>query len=279
MTAQSSHLFEFRLNRLLSALPDEQLFGWAPYLDAVELPFGLAICESEHAITHVYFPTTAVLSVQYATLDDGHTEVAVVGSDGLVGMSTVIGCLAASRRTVVQSPGRGYRLPAGLLKDAFDSGGAVLGMVLHYTYALMVQTAQTAVCNRHHSIDQQLCRRLLLELDRLPSGRLLMTHEQLAQLLGVRRESISAAAHKLQQAGVISYQRGHISVLDRQRLERNACECYGVVKLECERALSSPGSRGERIALPMPRLAATPSTGTGGGRPGGVSNVAVAKLG
>lgn len=230
MSSQQPQACDFRQNRLLAALPDTQMAGLALCLEPVDLPFGLEVSASGRTTAHVYFPTTAIVSLQYATQDYAHTEVAVVGNDGLVGVSLLLGGPTTSSRAVVQSPGKGYRLRAQAVRDEFNRGGAVLGMVLGYTQALMVQVAQTAVCNRHHSIEQQLCRRLLVELDRSTSDRLMMTHEQLAQLLGVRREGISTAAHKLQQTGVIFYNRGHISVLDRPRLEQNACECYAVVR-------------------------------------------------
>lgn len=237
LNSQQPQACDFRQNRLLAALPASQVAGLALSLELVDLPFGLEVCASESVIAHVYFPTTAIVSLQYATQDYGHTEVAVVGNDGLVGVSLLLGGRTTSGRAVVQSPGKGYRLRARAVTDEFNRGGAVLRMVCGYTQALMVQVAQTAVCNRHHTIEQKLCRRLLVALDRFTSDRLMMTHEQLAQLLGVRREGISTAAHKLQQAGVIVYNRGHISVLDRPRLEQNACECYAVVTAEYERLL------------------------------------------
>lgn len=255
---------DFSGNRLLGALPDAQITALGPCLERIDLPFGLEVCAPHIGVAYVYFPTTAIVSLQYFTQDYAHTEVAVVGNEGLVGVSLLMGTLDTSSRAVVQSPGKGYRLRAQVARKQFNQSGAVLRVVLCYVQALMVQMAQTAVCNRHHTIEQQLCRRLLLELDRSTSSRLMMTHEQLAQLLGVRREGISTAAYKLQQAGVISYNRGDISILDRPRLEQNACECYAAVRAEYERLL--PTSRGLEPATRTP--ASGRQTGADSRKPG-----------
>ena len=209
-----------RQNQLLAALPSAQLEQWLTQLEPVELSLGQVLCESGSSSEYVYFPTTAIVSLLYLTLEGDSTEIAVVGRDGVVGISHFMGGNATPSRSVVQSAGRAYRLRAQTLKNALGHAGPVLTLLLRYTQALMTQVAQTATCNRHHSIDQLLRRRLLLGLDRLPSQALVMTQELLANLLGVRREGITAAALKLQQAGVIRYSRGHISVLDRMRLEQ-----------------------------------------------------------
>ncbi|MBC7919061.1 MAG: Crp/Fnr family transcriptional regulator [Rhodoferax sp.] len=229
-----------RQNQLLAALPDAEWNRWRPYLEPVELAFGQVLCESGRTPAYVYFPTTAIVSLLYLTQDGASVEVAVVGNDGLVGISLFMGGDATPNQAVVQSAGLGYRLRAQAVKNEFERAGAVLRMLLRYTQSMIAQVAQTAACNRYHSIDQQLCRRLLLGLDRLPSAELAMTHELVSNLLGVRREGVTAAALKLQQAGVIRYSRGHIVVLDRQRLEQRTCECYAVAKREYDRLLPMP---------------------------------------
>ena len=229
----NTHLFHSgdpRRNQLLASLPDPEWARLQPLFERVVLPAGQVLCESRISPAHVYFPTTAILSLLHATQEGSSTEIAVVGHDGMVGISLFMGGSFMPGEAVVQSSGQGFRLSAQALMNEFNRGGAVLMMLLRYTQTLIEHVAQTAACNRHHSIDQQLCRRLLLGLDRSPSDELLMTQESMASLLGVRREGVTAAALKLQQAGVIRYRRGHIDVLDREQLERRACECYGATR-------------------------------------------------
>lgn len=213
---QSSHP---RQNQLLATLPTAEWSRWEPSLELVELSLGQVLSESGRTSPYVYFPTTAIVSLLYMTQDGASSEVAVVGNDGVVGISLFMGGNTTPSQAVVQSAGLGYRLRAQLVKDEVDRAGAVLQMLLQYTQAMIAQVAKTAACNRYHSIDQLMCRRLLLGLDRLPSDMLLMTQELMANLLGVRREGVTAAALKLQQAGIIRYSRGQIVVLDRPRLE------------------------------------------------------------
>lgn len=208
-----------RQNRLLATLPGAEWARWEPSLELVELRLGQVLSESGRTSPYVYFPTTAIVSLLYMTQDGSSSEVAVVGNDGVVGISLFMGGNTTPSQAVVQSAGLGYRLCAQLVKDEVDRAGAVLQMLLQYTQAMIAQVAKTAACNRYHSIDQLICRRLLLGLDRLPSDMLLMTQELMANLLGVRREGVTAAALKLQQAGIIKYSRGQIVVLDRPRLE------------------------------------------------------------
>jgi CRP-like cAMP-binding protein len=226
-----------RQNQLLSALPEAALARWRPHLEAVDLPLGKSLYESGSKLTHVVFPTTAIVSLLYVTEDGASAEIAVVGQEGIVGISLFMGGDSTPSRAVVQSAGRGFQLRADLLLQEFDRAGPVLHLLLRYTQALITQMAQTAVCNRHHSLDQQLCRWLLLSLDRLRSDELVMTQELIANMLGVRREGVTEAAGALQEAGLIRYRRGHITVLDRPGLERRTCECYAVVKREYERLL------------------------------------------
>lgn len=229
-----------RQNQLLFALPDAAWLRWATELELVELPAGRVLSESGGTPEFVHFPTTAIVSLLYMTQDGGSVEIAVVGNDGVVGISLFMGGNATPSRAVVQSAGLAYRLPASVAKCEIDRGGPALAMLLRYAQALIAQVAQTAACNRYHSIDQQLARRLLLGLDRSATDDLMMTQEMVANLLGVRREGITAAAHKLQQAGVIRYSRGRIAVLDRPRLEQHTCECYAVAKREYDRLLPMP---------------------------------------
>jgi CRP-like cAMP-binding protein len=212
-------------------------------MDTVQLPLGEVIYESGGELRHVYFPTTAIVSLLYLMEDGASAEIAVVGNDGIVGVALFMGGESMPNRAVVQSAGHAYRVPGPLLKEEFRRGGSLQRLLLRYTQALLTQMAQTAVCNRHHSVDQQLCRWLLLSLDRLPTSELSMTQELIANMLGVRREGVTEAAGKLQKAGLIQYSRGHITVLDRPALERQACECYQVVKKETDRLLP------EEIAL------------------------------
>ncbi len=226
-----------RQNRLLAALPDAEWARWLPQLEPVDLPLGKVLYESGSRLTHVYFPTTSIISLLYVMEDGASAEIAVVGHEGIVGISLFMGGESTPSRAVVQSAGKGFRLNASLMLQEFNRAGPVLHLLLRYTQALITQMSQTAVCNRHHSLDQQLCRWLLLSLDRLQSNELVMTQELIANMLGVRREGVTEAAGDLQKAGLIRYQRGHITVLDRGRLEHRACECYAVVKKEYDRLL------------------------------------------
>lgn len=229
-----------RHNQLLAALPDDEWARWLPLLEPATLRYGQVLFESGDTPSSVLFPTTAVISLSYMTRDGASAEFAVVGNEGLVGISLFMGGNTMPSRALVQSAGQGWRLGASAVKAAVERGGSALHLVLRYTQSLIVQTAQTAACNRHHSIDQQFSRRLLMGLDRAQGDELAMTHEAVANLLGVRREGVTAAAQKLQQAGVIRYHRGHIEVLDRPRLEQRACECYAVAKREHQRLLPRP---------------------------------------
>jgi CRP-like cAMP-binding protein len=226
-----------RENRLLAALPAREFERLRPYLELVPMPLGYALYESGIQLHHVYFPTTSIVSLLYVMEDGASAEIAVVGNEGIIGIALFMGGESTPSRAIVQSAGYAYRLKAQLLKQEFSRAGAVMHLLLRYTQALITQMAQTAVCNRHHSVDQQLCRWLLLSLDRLPSNELTMTQELIANMLGVRREGVTEAAGKLQGAGLIKYNRGHIMVLDRPRLEARCCECYAVVKKEFDRLL------------------------------------------
>jgi len=224
-------------NHLLAALPHAEWQRWEPHLERVEMPLSQVLYEAGSTLSHVYFPTTAIVSLLYVMENGASAEIAVVGNEGIVGISLFMGGDSTSSRAVVQSAGQGFRLKAQILKDDFNRAGPVLHLLLHYTQALITQMAQTAVCNRHHTLDQQLCRWLLLSLDRLQGSELVMTQELIANMLGVRREGVTEGALKLQQAGLIRYARGHITVLDRPGLERRSCECYSVVKKEYDRLL------------------------------------------
>jgi CRP-like cAMP-binding protein len=228
---------EVRLNHLLGSLPLAEWQRWSPQLEPVDMPLGQVLYESGNALSHVYFPTTSIVSLLYVMQDGASAEIAVVGNEGIIGISLFMGGESTPSRAVVQSAGQGLRLRAEVMKREFDRAGPVLHLLLRYTQALITQMAQTAVCNRHHSLDQQLCRWLLLSLDRLQNSELVMTQELIANMLGVRREGVTEAALKLQQQGLIRYARGHISVLDRAGLERRSCECYAVVKKEYDRLL------------------------------------------
>ena len=225
-------------NHLLAALPAAEFGRLSPHLELVSMPLGEVLYESGGRLQHVYFPTTSIVSLLYVFEDGASAEIAVVGNEGILGISLFMGGETTPSRAVVQSAGYGYRLKAQRLKNEFNRAGPVLQLLLRYTQALITQMAQTAVCNRHHSIEQQLCRWLLLSLDRLASDSLTMTQELIANMLGVRREGVTEAAGKLQRAGLIRYSRGRIDVLDRPGLEKTVCECYGVVKLEFDRLLS-----------------------------------------
>jgi CRP-like cAMP-binding protein len=226
-----------RQNQLLAAVPDVELERWLPYLEAVDLPLGKVLYESGTRLSYVYFPTTAIVSLLYLMENGASAEIAVVGFEGLVGISLFMGGESTTSRAVVQSAGKGLRLNSQQMMLEFNRAGPVLHLLLRYTQALISQMTQTAVCNRHHSLDQQLCRWLLLSLDRLPGNELVMTQELIANMLGVRREGVTMAAGNLQDAGLIEYQRGRITVLDRAGLAKRTCECYAVVKQEYDRLL------------------------------------------
>ncbi|NRO98694.1 helix-turn-helix domain-containing protein [Paraburkholderia sp. NMBU_R16] len=224
-------------NQLLAVLPEAEWARLAPHLVDVDMPLGQVIYESGGQLEHVYFPTTSIVSLLYVMEDGASAEIAIVGKEGIVGIAIFMGGETTPSRAIVQSAGHAYRLSARILKDEFSRGGPVQRLLLRYTQALITQMAQTAVCNRHHSIDQQLCRWLLLSIDRLSSNELKMTQELIANMLGVRRSGVTEAALKLQSAGLIRYSHGHIEVLDRPGLERHVCECYAVVKREFDRLL------------------------------------------
>ncbi|MBI3903711.1 MAG: Crp/Fnr family transcriptional regulator [Nitrosomonadales bacterium] len=228
-----------RQNRLLAAASADEYARVLPHLEFVPLPLGEALYEPGTLMHHAYFPTTAIVSLLYVMEDGASAEIAVVGNEGMVGVSLFMGGETTPSRAIVQSAGHAYRLKAQVLKDEFHRDGSMQHLLLHYAQALLTQTAQTAVCNRHHSLDQQLCRWLLLSLDRLSSNDLVMTQELIANMLGVRREGVTEAAGKLHKAGLIEYRRGHISVLDRPGLEARVCECYAVVKKETDRLLQT----------------------------------------
>lgn len=223
-------------NHLLAALPAAEWERWRPQLEPVDLLLGQVLYESGGTLSHVYFPTTAIVSLLYVMENGASAEIAMVGNEGIVGISLFMGGESTTSRAVVQSAGLGFRLKASTIKEEFNRA-PVLHLLLRYTQALITQMAQTAVCNRHHSLDQQLCRWLLLSLDRLEGTELIMTQELIANMLGVRREGVTEGALKLQKIGLIRYARGHISVLDRSGLEELTCECYAVVKKEYERLL------------------------------------------
>lgn len=225
-----------RQNQLLASLPDAEWERWLPQLEWVELSLGRVIYESGTTLAHVYFPTTAIVSLLYVMETGASAEIAVVGNEGVVGISLFMGGESTSSRAVVQSAGHALRMVSKVIKEEFRRA-PVLHLLLRYTQALITQMAQTAACNRHHSLDQQLCRWLLLSLDRLTSAELVMTQEMIANMLGVRREGVTEAAGSLQKAGLIHYVRGHITVLDRAGLEKRSCECYAVVKREYDRLL------------------------------------------
>jgi CRP-like cAMP-binding protein len=228
---------EPRNNFLLAALPDAEWRRWQSLLEKVEMPLGQVLYEPGTKLTHVYFPTTSIVSLLYVMENGASAEIAVVGNEGLVGVALFMGGESTPSRAVVQSAGHGLRLKAQLMKNEFNRAGPVLHLLLRYTQALITQMAQTAACNRHHTLDQQLCRWLLLSLDRLVTNELAMTQGLIANMLGVRREGVTEAALKLQEVGLISYTRGRITVLDRPALEKRTCECYAVVKREYDRLL------------------------------------------
>lgn len=232
-------------NHLLAALPTEAQLRLFRHLELVEMPLGKVLYESGESSGQVYFPTDSIVSLLYVMVNGASAEISVVGNEGIVGIAVFMGGESTTSRAIVQSGGHAYRLAGQLLKDEFNRHGGFQVLMLRYTQALITQMAQTAVCNRHHTIDRQLCRWLLLSLDRLRSNELTMTQELIANMLGVRREGVTEAAGKLQRLGVIDYRRGRIEVLDRERLEGLSCECYAVVKKETDRLLppANPGPR------------------------------------
>ena len=230
-------------NQLLSALDAVERGRIYPHLKLVPMPLGMVLYESGDVLRHVYFPTNCIVSLLYVLEDGASAEIAVVGNEGLIGVALFMGGETTPSRAIVQSSGHAYRLNGELLKEEFHRHGPMQILLLRYTQALITQMAQTAVCNRHHSVDQQLCRWLLLSLDRLHSNELTMTQELIANMLGVRREGVTDAAGKLQKLGAIRYVRGKITVLDRPQLERLCCECYAVVKKETDRLRPPPGGQ------------------------------------
>lgn len=241
-------------NHLLAALPTAEYQRIVPHLELIVMPLGQVLYESSGQLQHVYFPTTAIISLHYVTESGASSEIAGVGKEGVLGVSLFMGGNTTPSRAIVSTGGDGYRLKAGLLMKEFNRAGgrrtgAVQNLLLRYTQALVTQISQTAVCNRHHAVEQQLCRWLLLTLDRLPSNELTLTQELIAGMLGVRREGITEAAGHLQKTGCIRYRRGHITVLDRAGLESRACECYAVVKKEHDRLLCDVRNRPELLSV------------------------------
>ena len=228
---------DLRKNRLLAVLPHDVLDRWLPHFEWVDMPLGMVLYESGAALSHVYFPTDAIVAIMYVTESGASAEIAVVGNEGMVGISLFMGGGTTTSRAVVQIAGNGVRLKGTLMKDEFDRAGAAMHLLLRYTQALITHMSQTAVCNRHHTVDEQLCRCLLSSLDRVTGPELVMTQELIAHMLGVRRGGVTEAALSLQNAGLISYSRGRITVLNRAGLEVRTCECYRVVKTEYDRLL------------------------------------------
>jgi CRP-like cAMP-binding protein len=226
-----------RQNHLLASLPEAEWARWMPHLEQVSLPLGHVLYESGVTLKHVYFPITGIVSLLYVMEDGASAEIAVIGNEGVVGISLFMGGESTPSRAVVQSAGLGFRMHSQVIKEEFHRSGPVMHVLLRYTQALITQMAQTAVCNRHHTLDQQLCRWLLLSLDRIDGSEIVMTQELISNMLGVRREGVTEAALSLQKDGLISYARGHIKVLNRPGLELRTCECYAVVKKEYDRLL------------------------------------------
>jgi CRP-like cAMP-binding protein len=226
-----------KTNHLLASLPEADYQRLLPHLESVELPLGWSVYESGSRMEHVYFPTDGIVSLLYVMENGQSAEIAVTGPEGLVGIALFMGGESTTSRAIVQSKGHAWRLPARFLRSEFERGGDLQHVLLRFTQALITQMSQTAVCNRHHTVEQQLCRWLLLSLDRLATNELEMTQELIANMLGVRREGVTEAAGHLQDAGLIHYRRGHIKVLDRPKLEKRVCECYAVVKRESDRLL------------------------------------------
>jgi CRP-like cAMP-binding protein len=232
-----------RENQLLAALTEPEWTEWEPHLEHVDLSLGQVLSEPGSKLTHVYFPTSCIVSLLYVTAEGDSAEIAIVGREGIVGVSLFMGGETTPSRAIVQSSGKAFRLKGSVMMREFSRAGFVMQLLLRYTQALITQMSQTAVCNRHHTLDQQLCRWLLLSLDCLKSNELIMTQELIANMLGVRREGVTEGALKLQKAGLIRYARGHITVLDREGLENRSCECYAVVKKEYSRLLPSKLAR------------------------------------
>ena len=232
-----------RSNHLLATLPDEEWALWEPHLEWMAMPLGQVLYESGQKQSHAYFPTTSIVSLLYVLESGASAEIAVVGFEGVVGVALLMGGGTTPSRAVVQSAGEGYRMRASAIKEVSNRAGSGMKLLLMYTQALLTQMAQTAVCNRHHQLDQQLCRWLLLSLDRLSGNDLVMTQELIANMLGVRREGVTESALRLQRLGLITYSRGHIKVIDRPALEARCCECYAVVKDEYDRLLPWPVTR------------------------------------
>lgn len=222
-------------NRLLAALPGKELDRLKPHLKLVSYPLGKSLHEAGVSFKHVHFPVSGIISLLHVMSNGASAEVAIIGREGMVGISSFMGSDRASYRAVVQGAAQAYTLPASVLVEEFQRAGALQKLLLHFTHVLIAQMTQTAACNRHHSLEQQMCRWLLMSLDRLPSNELVMTHELIANMLGVRREGVTECARKLQDAGLIRYSRGRITVLDRRKLQLQACECYGVVEREYAR--------------------------------------------
>jgi len=243
-------------NHILAALPEEVRKRLYPQLELVPMPLGKVLYESGDTLRHVYFPIDCIVSLLYVMEDGASAEISVVGNEGILGVALFMGGESTPSRAIVQSAGAAFRLPGQVLKDEFNRHGALLVLMLRYTQALLTQMAQTAVCNRHHTIDQQLCRWLLLSMDRLSGNKLTMTQELIANMLGVRREGVTEAAGKLQRLGVIRYSRGQITVVDRPKLETLSCECYAVVKLETDRLMPYLPLI---VLTPPARVAATPT--------------------
>ncbi len=239
-----------RQNDLLAALDPSEFARLAPHLEPVSLELGQVLYEAGARLQHVYFPTTAIVSLLYVMEDGSSGEIGIVGNEGVLGIALFMGGETTPSRGIVQSAGCAYRLRSQFLKEEFNRGGPFMRLLLRYTQALITQMAQTAVCNRHHTVDQQLCRWLLMSLDRLSAPELTMTQELMANMLGVRREGVTEAAGKLQKAGLIRYNRGRITVLDRAGLEEQVCECYRVVKQEFDRLLSETLPR--ELSIPAP---------------------------
>jgi len=247
-------------NYLLAALPDSEFQALLPDLEPVAMPAGLSLCESGSAATHAYFPTSAIVSLQYVLESGSSVEVGMVGRMGMVGLSVLLGGNSTPTRAVVLSAGRGFRLKSRIAKEAFDKTGQFMFLSLLYTQALITQVGQTGACNRHHRLDQRLCRWLLLTVDRIPESNLVLTQELIANVLGVRREAVTEAALKLQRAGLIRYARGHIDILDRHGLEQRSCECYEIIRMEYERLFAvmrpdgAPIGQWQHAPLPYARV-------------------------
>lgn len=247
---------DLQRNRILGALPLEQRTRLAEHLELVPIETGRVLHESGEIIRHVYFPIDAVVSLLYVMEDGASAEVAVIGREGVVGVGAFMGGETSSSRALVHSGGHAWRLATRHLLDEFHRHEALHMVLLRYTQSLLIQTAQTAACNRHHTVDQQLCRLLLLADDRLPSSHLVLTQERIASMLGVRREGVTEAAGKLQKRGVIKYRRGHITILDRPALEKHCCECYSVVRQQCDRLVGDEQVRPDAMHVPALRLPA-----------------------